>query len=90
MEIVVIGGGAAGLMAAIHAAASGAKVRILEQNDKIGKKILVTGNGKCNLGNEQEIMTKYHTHAPTRLAEVFSRVSFADTRHFARKRRGVF
>ena len=82
MEIVVIGGGAAGLMAAIHAAANGAKVRLLEQNDRIGKKILVTGNGKCNLGNEQETLEKYHTHAPAKLAEVFSRFSFADTRHF--------
>ena len=51
MDIIVIGGGAAGLMAAIHAAKDGAKVRLLERNDKIGKKILVTGNGKCNVRN---------------------------------------
>ena len=51
MNIIVIGAGAAGLMAAIFAAGGGARVRLLERNDKIGKKILVTGNGKCNLSN---------------------------------------
>lgn len=39
------------MMAAITAAKAGAKVTILEGNDRLGKKILVTGNGRCNLGN---------------------------------------
>lgn len=47
----IIGGGAAGMMAAITAARQGAKVTILERNDRVGKKIPATGNGKCNLGN---------------------------------------
>ncbi len=51
MNVGIIGGGAAGMMAAITAAKEGAKVTILERNDRVGKKILVTGNGKCNLGN---------------------------------------
>lgn len=50
-RIGIIGGGAAGMMAAITAAREGAQVTILERNDRVGKKILVTGNGKCNLGN---------------------------------------
>lgn len=49
--VVVIGGGASGLMAGITAARAGAKVTILEQNSKIGKKILSTGNGRCNITN---------------------------------------
>ena len=45
-QIGVIGGGAAGMMAAITAAKEGAQVTILERNDRVGKKILQTGNGK--------------------------------------------
>ncbi len=50
-KVVVIGAGASGLVAAIEAAKQGAKVTILEKNNKIGKKILVTGNGRCNITN---------------------------------------
>ncbi|MCL2811605.1 MAG: aminoacetone oxidase family FAD-binding enzyme [Clostridia bacterium] len=50
-RVAVIGGGAAGLMAAIAAAQAGAKVTVLEQNDRVGRKILATGNGRCNLTN---------------------------------------
>ncbi len=50
-EIVVIGGGASGMAAAIMAARRGASVSILEHNDVLGKKILSTGNGRCNLTN---------------------------------------
>ena len=50
-ELLIIGGGAAGLMAAITAARAGADVAIAEHTDKIGKKLLVTGNGRCNLTN---------------------------------------
>lgn len=50
-KVVIIGGGAAGMMAAITAASNGADVTILEHKDRIGKKILSTGNGKCNFTN---------------------------------------
>lgn len=50
-HIAVIGGGAAGMMAAITAAREGVKVTILEHKDRIGKKILSTGNGRCNFTN---------------------------------------
>lgn len=52
-KIGIIGGGAAGMTAAIAAARQGADVTILEGNEKPGRKILATGNGKCNLGNRQ-------------------------------------
>ena len=52
-KILVIGGGASGIMAAITAAGQGAKVTIYEKADRIGKKILATGNGKCNLTNKK-------------------------------------
>ena len=51
MEVCIIGGGASGMTAAIAAARQGARVTILEHMDRIGKKILSTGNGKCNLTN---------------------------------------
>lgn len=52
-KIAVIGGGAAGMTAAIAAARSGASVTVYERNDRVGKKILSTGNGKCNFSNEK-------------------------------------
>lgn len=51
MRIGVIGGGAAGMMAAITAAWEGGEVTLLEGGERVGKKLLSTGNGKCNLGN---------------------------------------
>jgi len=49
---VVIGGGAAGMFAAIHAARMGQKVLLLEKNDRLGKKLLITGKGRCNVTND--------------------------------------
>ena len=51
-EILVAGGGAAGMMAALFAARAGASVTLLERNDKLGKKIYITGKGRCNLTND--------------------------------------
>ncbi|MDE6607937.1 MAG: NAD(P)/FAD-dependent oxidoreductase, partial [Lachnospiraceae bacterium] len=51
MEIAVIGGGAAGMMAALTARKCGVDVTIYEKNDRVGKKLLMTGNGKCNFTN---------------------------------------
>ncbi len=52
MKIGIIGGGASGMTAAISAARRGAEVTVLESGDRIGKKILATGNGKCNFTNK--------------------------------------
>ena len=51
-SIVVIGGGAAGLMAAITAARQGAQVTLLEPNERLGKKVNITGKGRCNVTND--------------------------------------
>ncbi|MCI9611634.1 MAG: NAD(P)/FAD-dependent oxidoreductase [Eubacterium sp.] len=51
MSIVVVGGGAAGLMAAAAAAQAGANVLLLERNEKLGKKLYITGKGRCNVTN---------------------------------------
>ena len=53
-KIVILGGGASGMVAAIEAARTNkkAQVYIIEQKDALGKKLLATGNGRCNLTNE--------------------------------------
>lgn len=51
-DVVVIGGGAAGLMAAYAAASGGKRVRLIEKNEKLGKKIYITGKGRCNVTND--------------------------------------
>ncbi len=55
MKVIVIGAGAAGLMAAGHAAAAGAEVTVLEKNKLPGKKLLITGKGRCNITNTAEL-----------------------------------
>ena len=54
-KVVVIGGGPAGMMAAISAAQAGASVTLMEKNEKLGKKLYITGKGRCNLTNSCEL-----------------------------------
>lgn len=54
-DVIVVGAGAAGMMAAIFAAENGAKVTILEKMQRVGKKLLITGKGRCNITNIAEI-----------------------------------
>ncbi|HJA66844.1 aminoacetone oxidase family FAD-binding enzyme [Lachnoclostridium sp. An169] len=50
-RVLVVGGGAAGMMAAVMAARNGKTVRLLEKNDRLGRKLFITGKGRCNLTN---------------------------------------
>ena len=54
-RVIVIGGGAAGMMAALFSARAGAQVTLLERNEKLGKKLYITGKGRCNLTNAAEM-----------------------------------
>ena len=56
-QIVVVGGGAAGMMAAICAAERGASVTLLEPNERLGKKLNITGKGRCNVTNNADLET---------------------------------
>lgn len=64
-RISVIGGGASGMMAAIAAARLGADVSILEKNARVGKKLLATGNGRCNFTNIHTELSRYHGEEPS-------------------------
>ena len=61
MNVIVIGGGAAGLMAALTAAERGHAVTLLERQPRVGKKLLATGNGRCNLTNRNLSGSCYHS-----------------------------
>lgn len=68
-EVVIVGGGASGLTAAITAARNGKDVTIIERNNKCGKKILITGNGRCNFWNTDEDLSHFHSSNSNLLKE---------------------
>ena len=68
-EVVIVGGGASGLTAAITAARNGKDVTIIERNNKCGKKILITGNGRCNFWNTDENLSHFHSSNSNLLKE---------------------
>lgn len=70
-KVVVIGGGASGIIASLRASDNN-EVILLEKNDKCGKKILLTGNGKCNYWNSDIDISKYHTDSVLGLEEILS------------------
>lgn len=72
MDVLIIGGGASGMVAAIYAAQKGNKVTIIEKNKTLGKKILITGNGKCNYYNEDQNNIHYHSSNPDIIKEIMT------------------
>ena len=72
-QVIVIGGGAAGAMAAYMAAKNGHKVTLFEKNEKIGKKIFITGKGRCNVTNACDI-TDFFENIPTNSKFLYSAV----------------
>ena len=70
MKVLVLGGGPAGMTAALAAARAGAEVLLLEQNERIGKKLLLTGNGKCNYTNLELDVARYDTDRPDFVREL--------------------
>ncbi len=82
IRIAIIGAGASGMTAAITAARQGAEVTLYEKNDRVGKKILATGNGKCNLSNMNFTLDQYYCDDKEKLGKVFRVFSVWDTVSF--------
>ena len=81
IRVCVIGGGASGLIASIFAAKEGAAVTLLEKNEKPAKKLLMTGNGRCNFTNEYQKLECYHSYHEKEsqfIREVFEQFSMEE------------
>jgi len=81
-DLIIVGGGASGIMAAIMAKDLGIDVAILESNDRIGKKILTTGNGRCNITNKNINVLRYHSENKTFFNKVFENFTLKNTVEF--------
>ena len=83
-RVLVVGGGAAGMMAAISAAEMGAQVLLFERNDSLGKKVRITGKGRCNVTNDCDL-NEFLSNVPTNprfLYTALARFSTQDTKSF--------
>ena len=81
-SITVIGGGSSGMMAAVSAARRGARVTLLERKDRVGKKLLATGNGRCNLTNSDLSLSRFHGGDRAFIASVLGRFPAASAVDF--------
>src|SRR5574344_1259396 len=84
-KLIIIGAGAAGLVGAIVAAENGLDVTIIEKNDKVGKKILATGNGKGNITNSYIDETSYRSEDEFFAYKVIQRFGYKNTIDFFEK-----
>lgn len=89
-DVIVVGGGAAGMMAAVSAAEYGASCALIEKNGRLGKKLLITGKGRCNLTNncDRDTLIANVCQNPRFLYSAFSGFDSADTMAFF-ERHGV-
>ncbi len=87
-DLLIVGGGAAGMMAAIQAAALGKKVLLLERNSRLGRKLLITGKGRCNVTNNCDLDTLLANipRNPRFLYSAFHSFGPADTMEFFESR----
>lgn len=84
-DVIIVGGGPAGMMAGVRAAFGGARVLLLEKNDTLGKKLLITGGGRCNVTNNEPDVRKllpHYTDAEPFLYAPFSEFSVTETVSF--------
>lgn len=81
-DIIIIGAGASGMYAALTASKAGAKVTLLEHTDRIGRKILSTGNGKCNLGHTNDSSHAYYGSGAFLTDRIFERYGTEETISF--------
>jgi len=83
-DVIIIGAGASGLVTAITSARRGKKVLILEKNSKVGKKLLATGNGRCNITNQKPTLNKFHSKNPAFVEQVLDGYGYQSIKRFFR------
>jgi len=81
-DVIIIGAGASGLVSAIVAGRRGKKVLLLEKNKKVGKKLLATGNGKCNITNQRPTLDRYYSNNPHFIAQLFDGYNYHSIKQF--------
>ena len=83
-KVLIIGGGAAGLMAAYSAASMGAEVTVLERNPRPARKVMITGKGRCNVTNDTDVngLVNAVTGNGRFLYSAFSNFTSEDTKNF--------
>ena len=79
MRVLVIGGGAAGMMAALTAAENGHAVTLLERQGRVGRKLMATGNGRCNLTNHHVSPAHYHGETPDSCRHALAAIDVGST-----------
>jgi predicted Rossmann fold flavoprotein len=81
-KLLIIGGGASGLMAALTCKDMGVDIAVIEGSDRVGKKILTTGNGRCNISNEGCLPSRYHSENLGFFTPVLESFTYKDTEEF--------
>lgn len=81
-DVAIIGAGAAGIMAAITASGIGKRVALIEKNPQIGRKLLATGNGRCNLTNTYTSADRYHGASPEFIEDIINQFDQHATMEF--------
>ena len=88
-DVIVVGGGASGMMAAIRSVEMGKKVLLLEKNRELGRKLKITGGGRCNITNAEydtRLLLKNYGEAEQFLYSSFSQFGVKETFEFFEKR----
>src|SRR3989338_11660736 len=88
-DVIVIGGGASGMMAAGRAGERGTRVLLLEKNNELGKKLKITGGGRCNIANAEEsvrILLSHYGEAASYLFSPFAQFGVKETFDFFKSR----
>jgi predicted Rossmann fold flavoprotein len=82
VDVVVVGGGAGGLVVSIALARRGVSVQLLEKNSTLGRKIRISGNGKCNISNRHITPQRFHSHASSFIDAVLEGYGFEEIEAF--------
>lgn len=82
IKLAIVGGGASGLSAAITAQELGCKVTLFEAQSSVGKKILASGNGRCNITNTNPLCSNYHSSNPNFIQTTLDHINFATIESF--------